>query len=705
MNKIIEAQKLLGDVWMQRDLGWIAFNQRVLHEAQDERNPWMERLKFLAIFSSNLDEFFMKRMELIQSLLKDGAYAEWEADLPMQIQRNLSPLLETQHRIFSQIRQGLADEGVELLDFSQLSESQKQETCLAFRKNILPILTPLAVDPSHPFPFLSNLSSSYGVLLNAPGFQDGRFARLKIPNSVPGWLRLQSNAGNKMQLVCTNSVIQANLGDVFPGYEIISTTLFRVTRDAEVEFNDEILDIKQHVNDQLKQRRFEPVVRLEVDANNDSRVVELLQREFSLSDCQVYRVPGLMDYQKLWELCVLGPDHLRSPRWEPRFPAEFCEPDADLWELIKKQDLLVHHPYESFDLSVVRFIMEAAMDPKVRAIKMTVYRVGDQTPFVQSLIQAAEAGKQVACLIEVRARFDEQRNLQWAAKLERAGAHVVYGVVGLKTHSKIALVVRDEPDGLRCYAHIGTGNYHVNTSKLYTDLGLFTSDGQITQDIVDLFNFLTGCSAKKEYHRLLVSPTNMRSTLDALIDREIAHAQAGCQARIILKMNQLEDVGMISKLVEASAAGVRIELIVRGFCCLKPGIPGRTENISVRSIIGRFLEHSRVFWFSNGKQDPVQGDFFIGSADWMNRNLSGRVEAVTPVSRKEHRQRIWDILEISLKDQRNAWIMQPDGSYLQAKPSPNSDPDARLGTQATLMQKSGNNNFLDSKVPKICGES
>jgi polyphosphate kinase len=482
-------------------------------------------------------------------------------------------------------------------------------------------------------------------------------------------------------------VIKANLGDVFPGYEILSTTVFRVTRDAEVEFNDEVVDLKQHVNEQLRQRRFEPVVRLEIDSNHDPKVVELLQREFSLSGEQVYCVPGLMDYNKLWELVSLGPDHLRTPTWEPLYPSEFNQPDADLWDLIKRHDLLVHHPYESFDHSVVRFITEAAMDPKVRAIKMTVYRVGDQTPFIESLIQAAEAGKQVACRIEVRARFDEQRNLQWAAQLERAGAHVVYGVVGLKTHSKIALVVRDEPEGLQCYTHIGTGNYHVKTSKLYTDLGLFTSDPLITQDVVDLFHFLTGCSAKKEYNRLLVSPANMRSSLHQLIDREISHSKTGRPARIVLKMNQLEDADMISKLVEASIAGVRVDLIVRGFCCLKAGVPGHTHNITVRSIIGRFLEHSRIFHFANGNTDPIAGEFFIGSADWMNRNLSGRVEAVTPISRKEHRQRIWEILDVSLKDQRNAWVMQPDGTYQQAYPNEVSDLDSRLGTQAALMQK------------------
>lgn len=687
MSKTSDMQARLEEVWMQRDIGWIAFNERVLHEAQDDRNPLMERLKFLAIFSSNLDEFFMKRMELIHAFVRAGTQAKWESDLPGQIQRKLMPLLDLQHQTFLQIRQALAIEGVELLDHKQLSESQQKELEKDFRKNILPILTPLAVDPSHPFPFLSNLSTSIGILLKDQGSPEGRFARLKIPSSVPGWLKIPGGSQDNIQLVRTDSVILANLKDVFPGCEVLSTTLFRVTRDAEVEFNEEFPDIKQFVNDQLKLRRFEPVVRLEVDSQNDHKVIDLLQREFALGDGQVYRVPGLMDYEKLWELCGLGPDHLRTPAWVPRYPLEFCEPDADLWELIKKQDLLVHHPYESFDLSVVRFITQAAIDPKVRAIKMTVYRVGDQTPFIQSLIQAAEAGKQVACLIEVRARFDEQRNLQWAAQLERAGAHVVYGVVGLKTHSKIALVVRDESDGLCCYAHIGTGNYHVKTSKLYTDLGLFTSDPQITQDVVDLFHFLTGCSGKKDYHRLLVSPANMRPMLIGLIDREISNAQHGRPARIVLKMNQLEDAGMISKLVEASIAGVQIDLIVRGFCCLKPGIPGLTENISVRSIIGRFLEHSRMFWFANGNSEPVDGDFFIGSADWMNRNLSGRVEAVTPVARKEHRQRIWEIIDVSLQDQRNAWIMQPDGSYQQAIAPQNASPTASTGTQATLMNK------------------
>ena len=687
MHMSKDQEKQLEPVWLQRDLGWLEFNRRVLCEAQDPRNPMMERLKFLAIFSSNLDEFFMKRMELIKSLMTTNSGAPWESHLPEQIHKQLSPLLEQQHQTFVDLRRKLANEGIDLLDFDQLTQPQQQSIREGFRKNILPILTPLAVDPSHPFPFLSNLSISLGVLLKDTRFPDGCFARLKIPSSLQGWIPLEQENSDRIQLVSTVSTIQANLADVFPCLEIVSTTLFRVTRDAEVEFNEEMVDIKQLVNDQLKLRRFEPVVRLEIDAQHDPRVLELLQREFALSQDQIYIVPGLMEYEKLWELTRLGPDHLRVEGWEPVYPRELPGPQEDLWESIRQQDILVHHPYESFEHSVVRFIDQAAGDPLVRAIKMTVYRVGDETPFIESLIRAAESGKQVACLIEVRARFDEQRNLQWAAQLERAGAHVVYGVVGLKTHSKIALVVRQEPNGLHCYAHIGTGNYHVKTSKLYTDLGLFTSDPLITQDVVDLFHFLTGCSAKKEYHRLLVSPVNMRSKFIDLIDREISNSKQGLPARIVLKMNQLEDAQMITKLVEASVAGVRVELIIRGFCCVKPGIPGFTDNLTVRSIIGRFLEHSRIFWFANGESDPIEGTFYIGSADWMNRNLSGRVEAVAPILLKSHRSKIWEILEVSLKDQRNAWLMHSDGSYHQITQDANSNPESLVGTQQTLMRR------------------
>jgi polyphosphate kinase len=399
----------------------------------------------------------------------------------------------------------------------------------------------------------------------------------------------------------------------------------------------------------------------------------------------VYELPGELDYTGLFTIASLPRDELRDPPWNPVAPLMLPDPNADIFEAIRAGDILVHHPYESFDSSVERFIRTAADDPLVRSIKMTVYRVGDVTPFIRSLVRAAESGKQAVCLIEVRARFDEERNLHWAAELERVGAHVVYGIIGLKTHTKTALVVRQENDGLRCYAHVGTGNYHVRTARLYTDLGLFTCDPVLTRDLVYLFHFLTGYSRKRDYDKLLVSPASMRRRFLEMIEREITNHQAGRPARIIAKMNQLEDVPICEALCAASRAGVPIDLIVRGFCCLRPGVPGHTENIRIISIIGRFLEHTRIFHFASGAEDPLDGEFFIGSADWMHRNLSARVEAIAPIEHRSLKERLWEILEINLQDQRQAWDMQPDGTYIQRRAAADATGPARDGTQATLM--------------------
>jgi polyphosphate kinase len=676
------------DPAQHRDIGWLEFNRRVLAEAKDTQLPVMERLKFLAIFTSNLDEFFMKRIEVLKSLRPEDYRTEEEVHLLSRIHELILPMLGEQSLTFDELVGELAKEGIELLEWEGLSPKDQQKCEAYFRREVLPILTPLAVDPSHPFPFLSNLSFSLGVMLRDPKSDSLRFARIKIPPTLSGWIPiLNDSPGGGNRFVNTLSLIRSQLSQVFPGMVVETSAAFRITRDAEVELNEEVTDIKSQVYDQLKLRRFEPVVRLEIEASPDRRISELLSQELALAQYQVFEVSPLRDYSSIWKLVGLGPSHLRHPDWTPIVPPRLVSNATDMWTSIREGDILVHHPYESFDLSVGRFIHEAANDPKVRAIKMTVYRVGDDTPFIDSLVRAAENGKQVAVLFEVRARFDEQRNLQWAAELERAGAHVVYGIMGLKTHSKLSLVVRQDDDQLRCYAHVGTGNYHVRTAKLYTDLGLFTCDPAITADVVDLFHFLTGYSHKGDYQELLVSPSTMRRRFLELIDREIANHRSGLPSRIIAKMNQLEDWEMIDKLCEASQSGVSVDLLIRGFCCLKPGIEGYSENVRIRSVIGRFLEHSRIFHFANGKQDPAQGSFYIGSADWMERNLSRRVEAIAPIKDPGLKERLWDILRVSLADCRQAWDMQSDGSYRKVPLANAKTPISTLGTQGYLMQQ------------------
>ena len=485
-----------------------------------------------------------------------------------------------------------------------------------------------------------------------------------------------------------DQVIAANADRLFPGMVILSASLFRVCRDAEVEpdEDDTVVSKRTVVEREIMQRRFEPVVRLEIQPDADRAMVAELMQRFALTADDVYEMSALLDYTTLFEIAGLEIEELRFPRWTPLPPVGLEAVHADIFSAMRAGDILLHHPYDSFNASVERFIREAADDPLTVSIKMTVYRVGDDTPFVQSLIRAAEAGKQVACVIELNARFDEERNLHWSRELEEVGAHVMFGVTGLKTHSKAALVVRKEDNGMRCYAHIATGNYHTRTARLYEDVGLLTADPAITSDVVTLFHFLTGRSRTPSFGRLLVAPLQMRGRFNELIEREIEHHKAGRPARILCKMNQLEDVDICLELCKASQAGVPIDLIVRGLCCLAPGVPGWTENIRVRSIVGRFLEHSRIFHFASGSADPLEGEFLIGSADWMHRNLSKRVEAAVPIQNRRLRARLWEVLDVCLADRRNAWDMQADGTYVQLIPEP-GDIVGFEGTQEALMRR------------------
>jgi polyphosphate kinase len=681
LNK--ELSPTLSEVWIDRDLSWLDFNDRVLAEALDERTPLLERAKFLAIFTSNLDEFFMKRI----AVLRQGKSAG-RRKLLAKVRKRLVESLQRQAECFNNsLIPELADHGIHLRKWDDLTPAQQEEANRFFDSEISPALTPLVFDPTHAFPFLSNLSTSLAFILQDPQKETTYYARVKVPGVLKQWLPLETDtAAGQRTFVSLCEVIRGNVQKLYAGMNLTATTLFRVTRDAEVEIDEDDSDesITQIVREQIRQRRYEPVVRLEFADGSDSSIREMLRLRFGLDSIDVYEVSGELDYTSLFQIASLPIPALRDPAWTPRTPPEL--ETKDIFAAIRAGDLLVHHPYESFDDSVEHFVACAAHDPATVVVKMTAYRVGDDTPFVKSLVKAAETGKQVACVIEIKARFDEERNLHWAAELERAGAHVTFGVPGLKTHAKLALVVRKEATGLRSYVHIGTGNYHVRTAHLYADFGLFTCNPGITRDVVNLFHYLTGHSRAPVCQSLLVAPTTMRPRVLSLIQREIANKRAGLPARIVAKMNQLEDPEIIQAVCEASCAGVPVDLIVRGFCCLRPGVPGKTETIRVRSIIGRFLEHSRIFHFAAALEDPAQGDFLIGSADWMYRNLSKRVEVVTPVVDPSAKARLWEVLDICLRDQRQAWVLGADGHYSQLHPSEAGDEIEQRGTHATLME-------------------
>lgn len=691
--------------FLNRDLSWLEFNYRVLALALDARTPLLERLKFLAIFSSNLDEFFMKRVGVLRRDLLVGAAPRSPCGLglPEQLKAIRSRVVELQSIQAEcwerELLGELSAHGIEVVRFSEASPEERARVEAWFRTSVFPILTPLAVDPGHRFPFISNLSENLGVLVTHPDREEPLFARVKIPELKPRWVRLDEpgasldppRAGRPLRVMHVEEVLQNNLDDLFPGMTILSVVPFRVTRNAEVTHDEDADDLLETVAEALKQRRFARPVRLEVYENPDPRILTLVMDELDLTGEEVFERRGLLEYGDLFDLFAVNLPELKREVWEPIAPARLRDDDADIFQVIRQGDLLVHHPYESFAASVERFIRAAARDPKVVAIKQTIYRTSADSPFIPELIRAAESGKQVACLVELRARFEESANVQRAQALEKAGVHVAYGVVALKTHAKLALVVRREPDapgGLRCYGHIGTGNYNSQTAQLYTDLGLLTCDPVITGEIVELFNLLTGRSRKRDYGAMLVAPVSMRARFEELIDREVAHARAGRHARIVAKMNAMEDVGLTEKLYEASNAGVRIDLIVRGFCCLRPGVAGMSENIRVLSNVGRFLEHSRLYHFSDGQTDPTHGDWFIGSADWMHRNLDTRVEAITPIRDGAARRRLAGLVDTLLADHRVAWEMRPDGSYALRTTPGDAPPDSSeaLGVFAYLMK-------------------
>jgi polyphosphate kinase len=681
------SRDILEAAWLDRDLSWLEFNRRVLSEALDERTPLLERVKFLAIFSTKLDEFFMKRMAQIRPRDGDPRGEGEHATLFLNARAVIMEMLERQAACYVDVvRPRLAEHGIRLVSWGDLTREQQSEAAGFFESEVSPVLTPLSLDASHPFPYISNLSTSWAFRLRDQVSGESVLVRVKVPRELPHWLRIHAGvASSDRVFVGLDGVVAANAHALFPGLGIESASLVRVCRDAEVELEEHNgLSKRVLVEREVQQRRFEPVVRLEVQPEADPVIVSELRDRFALAPEDVYEMPALLDYTTLFEIAALPVAELRDASWTPLAPSGL-ETAEDIFTAVRAGDILLHHPYDSFDASVERFIHEAADDPLTVSIKMTVYRVGDDTPFVQSLIRAAEAGKQVACVVELSARFDEERNLHWSRELEKVGAHVVYGVTGLKTHSKTALVVRHEQDGMRCYAHVATGNYHTRTAKLYEDIGLLTSDTTVTRDVLTLFHYLTGRSRTPSFSTLLVAPVNMRSEFISRVEREIDNHQSGRPARIICKMNQLEDRQMCELLVRASQAGVPVDLVVRGLCCLAPGVPDVTENVRIRSIVGRFLEHSRIYHFAAGSADPLEGEFLIGSADWMHRNLSARVEAVVPVLDRRLHRRLWEILEICLADRRDAWEMQADGSYVQLHPE-SVDDEGSHGTHSEAMR-------------------
>jgi polyphosphate kinase len=668
---------------LDRDLAWLEFNRRVLAEALDKRTPLLERVKFLAIFTSNLDEFFMKRIPVLW-VEDDEAHTQLLAD----IRAVIVDMSRQQQACFAALLPLLEQRGIRILSWKDLTERQCREATDFFQCNVFPALTPLVLDSAHPTPFLSNLSLSWVCRLHETGSHGAFYGRVKVPSGLPSWFQVREETPRDSHwFISLAEIVRQHLGDLFTGMETHDHTLFRITRDAEVDWEGASSEsVREVVAERIRRRRYEPAVRIEFGPNPDPAIRTMLLSILELTEEEAYDLPGPFDFNTLWTLAGLDLPELRDQPWTPRVPPDFKNATVPLINVIRRGDTLVHLPYESFDASVERFIREGAADPNTLGLKMTVYRVGDDTPFVRSLVMAAESGKQVACVIELKARFDENRNLQWADALLKVGAHVSFGALELKIHAKVALVVRQEVDGLRSYCHIGTGNYNQKTARLYEDLGLFTCDPMITGDVVQLFHYLTGRAAAPKFERLLVAPWNMRDRFIALIRREVEHHKAGRPARIIAKMNQLEDTQVCEELIVASREGLPIDLVIRGFCCLRPGVPGATETIRIRSIIGRFLEHSRIFYFANGATDPCDGDFYIGSGDWMERNLSWRVEVVVPVMAPALRQRLWEILEINLSDRRQAWVMTSSGEYKQLELGPDAYGAALDGTHATLMR-------------------
>ena len=662
-----KADFLKSEHYRNRELSWLSFNERVLNEARDKSIPLFERLKFLSITASNLDEFFMIRV----ASLKDMVHAKYtKKDIAgLTASEQLDVILTATHELVNlqystynrSLIPALKQQGMKVVtEHEKLSKEQKAFVDRYFEEDIYPVLTPMAVDSSRPFPLIRNKSLNIGALISEKG-EGGEydFATVQVPGGLPRIIELPRGKEGERRAILLEEIIERNIGKLFLNYDVICAHPYRIMRNADLTIDeDEAADLLKEIQKQLRKRQWGEVIRLEVEEGMDARLLKILKKEFAIKDPDIFYINGPLDLTFLMKMYGMeGFDKYKTPQYQPQVVPELPE-DADVFEKIREGDILMHHPYQSFE-PVVRFIRQAARDPEVLAIKQTLYRVSGNSPIIAALEQAAENGKQVSVLVELKARFDEENNIVWAKKLEKAGCHVIYGLKGLKTHSKITLVVRREEDGIRRYVHLGTGNYNDSTAKLYTDCGLLTCAEPIGEDATAVFNMLSGYSEPKSWNKLIVAPIWLRKRFQKLIERETQNAREGKEAHIIAKMNSLCDKEIIAALYEAGAAGVKIELIIRGICCLKTGIPGISENISVRSIVGNFLEHARIFYFLNDGQEEI----YMGSADWMPRNLDKRVEILFPVECEKLKKEARHILDVQLADNVKASVLQPDGRY------------------------------------------
>jgi len=663
---------------LDRELSWLNFNNRVLDLAKDrQRVPLLERARFLAIFSSNLDEFYMVRVAGLKRRIAAGvAVPTASGMMPREVHSAIlkrTRELVTEHaRVFTEeVRPELVKEGIQILRWDELTRAEKDRMNDLFAERIFPVLTPLAVDPSHPFPYISGLSINLAVLVRNPETGARQFARVKVPTVLPRFLMLSEG-----RFVALEDVIARHLDQLFSGMQIVQHHTFRVTRNEDLEVEeDDTENLLLALEKELLRRKIgRPPVRLEVEDDMDPKMLELLVSELDISEREVFHVPGPLDLRGLFALADLDRAELKYPTFVPSTHPHLAEVEtakpADMFAALKQRDVLLHHPYDSFATSVQRFVEQAADDPHVLAIKQTLYRTSGDSPIIDALIEASEAGKQVLALVEIKARFDEQANIAWARRLEQHGCHVVYGMLGLKTHCKLSMVVRDEPDGLHRYAHIGTGNYNPKTARLYEDIGLLTANPIITEDIGRLFNHLSGMSQETQYKRLLVAPHGIRTGLIDRINNEIVNHEDGRPAAIRMKVNAIVDEAISDALYRASQAGVPVDLWIRGICCIRPGVPGLSENIRVRSILGRFLEHSRLFWFANGGQPSVG----MGSADLMHRNLDRRVEVLASITHPAHIAEITEMFDLAFDEGTASWQLQPDGSWLPHTSDPTGRP-------------------------------
>ena len=643
-----------------REMSWLSFNQRVLELAEDPTMPLLERVRFLSIFSSNLDEFYMVRVATLMSKLENGVTAANVAGFtPMELMKQVSirtnELMERQSRVFhEEIEPLLKNEGIEFVHWDQLNNTERGYVTKLFQDRIFPVLTPLAVDPSHPFPYISGLSLNLAVIVKNPASQEEFFARVKVPEILPRFIATAKTGSTRF--LPLEDLIAIHLQELFPGMVIEDHYTFRITRNQDIDLDEEESeDILTSIEQELARRRFGPPVRLEIENGVDEKLVEKLAEEIKINPENIIHIAAPLDLTSLNKIADLDFPDLKFDPFRSRSAkalSEVDQEDPDLFfAAIRQGEILLHHPYESFTSSVVQFLQNAAQDPQTLAIKQTLYRTSGDSPIVEALIEAAEAGKQVLAVIEIRARFDEQANVRWARKLEAAGVHVVYGLMGLKTHAKLSLVIRDEANGLRRYCHLGTGNYNPKTARAYEDLGILSADPELTEDLTKLFNQLSGFAPQSTYSRLLVAPSTLRSGIFERIDREIENQKAGKPAGIQLKLNSILDEGFVEKIYQASQAGVKIDLLVRGICAVQPGIKGLSENITVKSVLGRFLEHSRIFHFVNGGNN----EYWIGSADLMGRNLDRRVESLVRIDKKEHQHRLQEILDLGLSSDSSSW--------------------------------------------------